>query len=101
MIVAPSTKPTLDDGVELHAVGRRLVGFPSHPCAEESQLNGVRFRISTFLELPTGLQIQLGGQFLDSELMVSGHGFKDAAWMGSGFAFQHAPGSQITDIGHW
>jgi len=46
---------------------------------ERIDLNRVRFRISTFLELPAGLQIQLGEQFLDGELVVSGHGFQDAA----------------------
>jgi hypothetical protein len=39
----------------------------------------VRFRISTFLEMPAGLQLQLGKQFLDGELMVCGHGLQDAA----------------------
>ena len=46
---------------------------------------GVRFYISTFLELPASLQLQFGEQFLDSEFVVSCHGFQDTAEQSAGF----------------
>ena len=46
---------------------------------------GVRFYISTFLELPASLQLQFGERFLDSEFVVSCHGFQDTAEQSAGF----------------
>ena len=46
---------------------------------------GVRFYILTFLVIAMGLQLQFGEQFLDSEFVVSCHGFQDSAEQSAGF----------------
>ena len=40
---------------------------------------------SIFWVISRDLQLQLGEQFLDGELVVCGHGFQDAAKQGAGF----------------